>query len=71
MAPPLLVREFEFADQPLHAARFLERLRFSLWMFSTSAMASADDRHLANERRDFLETGDFRRAPAPLAAMIS
>jgi len=43
-------------------------LRFSLWMFSTSAMASADESGTSRtERRDFRETGDFRRAPAPLA----
>ena len=63
-----LVREFELADQSLHAARFLERIEiFPLDVLDQRHGERRRVRHVANERRDFRETGDFRSAPAPLA----
>src|SRR5882757_2586164 len=63
----LLVRELELADQPLHAACFLERVEvFPLDVLDQRHGERRRIRHVANERRDFLETGDFRRAPASL-----
>ena len=50
----LLVSEFELADQPLHAARFLERIEiFPLDVLDQRHGERRRIRHVANERWDF------------------
>jgi hypothetical protein len=64
----LLVGHREFVDQALDAGRFLERIEvFALDVLDQRHCQCRIVRNVADQHRHFGQTGDLRRAPAPLA----